>query len=153
MPGQLKRDPNAPCGFFKDVFPEGKYLGESLPGSSKELFNQKVKNALDNGKAIGFSAVYSSGRGHAMTIWGVEYDSNGFISAIYYADNNDGYMSDKAGCIRKRVRYLEIPVTSTVSTTSTQFESSISGTFFPIIQVYSVSLGQEQWEEYLKANE
>ena len=153
MPGQLKRDPNAPCGFFKDVFPEGKYLGESLPGSSKELFNQKVKNALDNGKAIGFSAVYSSGRGHAMTIWGVEYDSNGFISAIYYADNNDDYMSDKAGCIRKRVRYLEIPVTSTVSTTSTQFESSISGTFFPIIQVYSVSLGQEQWEEYLKANE
>lgn len=28
-----------------------------------------------------------------MTIWGVEYDSEGVISAIYYADNNDDYLS------------------------------------------------------------
>lgn len=151
--GQLKRDPNSPFGFFKDVFPKGKYLGEQLTGTSKELFNQKVKDALNNGKAIGFSAVYSSGTGHAMNIWGVEYDDEGFISAIYYSDNNDEYISNKAGCIRKRIRYQEIPVTSTISTTSTQFESSVPGTFFPIRQVFAVSLGQEQWEEYLNTHE
>ena len=153
MHGQAKRDPDAPYGFFKDVFPEGKYLGKSITGNSKEIFNQTIKDALDNGKAIGFSAVYSSGIGHAMTIWGVEYDSEGVISAIYYADNNDDYLSAQAGCIRKRVRYLEIPVSSTVTTTSVQFESSVTGIFFPIRQLFSISLGQEQWEEYLRNNE
>lgn len=153
MHGQAKRDPDAPHGFFKDIFPEGKYLGKSITGNSKEIFNQTIKDALDNGKAIGFSAVYSSGIGHAMTIWGVEYDSEGVISAIYYADNNDDYLSAQAGCIRKRVRYLEIPVSGTVTTTSVQFESSVTGIFFPIRQLFSISLGQEQWEEYLRNNE
>lgn len=88
-----------------------------------------------------------------MTIWEVEYDSEGVISAIYYADNNDDYLSAQAGCIRKRIRYLEIPVSGTITTTSVQFESSVTGIFFPIRQLFSISLGQEQWEEYLRNNE
>lgn len=147
------RNSKAPCGFFKDVFPKDKLLGETMTGTSKTLFNQKVKAALNSGKGVGFSVIYSSGIGHAMVIWGVEYDQEGNISAIYYADNNDRYMSEKAGCIRIGVRYEELYISETASTTVTQIESSVPGKFFPIRQLYSISLGQDQWEAYLKANE
>ena len=32
-----------------------------------------------------------------MVIWGVEFDENGYVSAIYYVDNNDYYNFEVTG--------------------------------------------------------
>lgn len=144
------RDKNASCGFFKEVFPPSKPLGESSGGLSKEIFNETVKDALNNGKGLGFSVNLTTG-GHAMTIWGVEFDEEGTVTAIYYADNNDS--ESVAGCIRVRIRYQKLMVTDTAYTTQVQYESSVPGVYFTIKQLFTVSLGQEQWEAFLQANE
>ena len=41
-----------------------------------------------------------------MTIWGAEFDDEGYIGYIYYADNNFGDQDPLgAACIRKEVTY------------------------------------------------
>lgn len=58
---------------------------------SKENFNEMMKRAFTENKAIGFTAYkfVSGGESlHAMTIWGAEFDEEGYVSHIYYCDNN-----------------------------------------------------------------
>ena len=49
---------------------------------SKERFNDTIKDALANRKAIGVSIGVVSSSGHIETIWGAEFDENGDISYI-----------------------------------------------------------------------
>lgn len=58
---------------------------------SKENFNAMIKRAFTENKAIGFTAYKFTTGGeslHAMTIWGAEFDEEGYVSHIYYCDNN-----------------------------------------------------------------
>lgn len=140
--------PENPAGYFKDVFPEGVKLGQNYGGLSKEVFNTVMKDALKNRKGIGFSRgnVRSS---HVMTIWGAEFDEEGNVSYIYFADNNDryDYEVDNVGCMRKEIIYVTLPEGGTMTHYKTGYIGSGDDSR-PINRLFTVELGQEYWEQY-----
>lgn len=80
---------------------------------SKENFNEMMKRAFTENKAIGFTAYkYTTGGEslHAMTIWGAEFDEEGYVSHIYYCDNNlVDQDANGAAIIRLGITYDENP--------------------------------------------
>lgn len=80
---------------------------------SKENFNEMMKRAFTENKAIGFTAYkfVSGGESlHAMTIWGAEFDEEGYVSHIYYYDNNlVDQDANGAAIIRLGITYDENP--------------------------------------------
>lgn len=80
---------------------------------SKENFNEMIKRAFTENKAIGFTAYkfVSGGESlHAMTIWGAEFDEEGYVSHIYYCDNNlVDQDANGAAIIRLGITYDENP--------------------------------------------
>ena len=43
--------------------------------------------------AVGLD-IFIQGGGHAINLWGAEFDENGDVSTIYLVDNNDGSLGD-----------------------------------------------------------
>lgn len=80
---------------------------------SKENFNEMMKWAFTENKAIGFTAYKFTTGGeslHAMTIWGAEFDEEGYVSHIYYCDNNlVDQDANGAAIIRLGITYDENP--------------------------------------------
>lgn len=56
---------------------------------TKGKFNRLIKEAFQNGMAVGFDISYSGGGLHALTLWGAEFDEEGYVSHIYYTDSDD----------------------------------------------------------------
>lgn len=101
-------------GFFNRVFGSNDEIASFERPLTKEKFNRIIKDAFRNDCSLTFS-VNSTG-GHAMTVWGAEFDEQGIVSALYYVDNNDYYQFEVIGsstpyrkhrCIRKAVRYQD----------------------------------------------
>lgn len=90
-------------GYFNEVFPISTKLYVSYSGMSKENFNKVLKDALQHRKAIAF---VTNGN-HDMTIWGAEFDEEGYASYIYYVNNNPRGDPDPCGavCIRQEITY------------------------------------------------
>lgn len=137
-------------GFFADVFPKGKYVATYKQGLSKRIFTEIFIDAIENHKAIGLSA--KTGMNHLMTVWGAEFDENGYVSAIYLADNNVPQTSkpyDKQ-LTRRLIRY-----NSYEEYTGTYTEMSAFGTtsYSAVVSIVIVDLGTKQWEEYFKSKE
>lgn len=110
------RDPDMAInfhGFFSDVFSSQDVIAEESRDMSKENFKKLIKQALTENKAIGFSAYKFAAGGdglHAMTIWGVEFDEEGYVSHIYYCDNNlVDQDANGAAIIRLGITYDENP--------------------------------------------
>ncbi len=80
---------------------------------SKENFNEMMKRVFTENKAIGFTAYKFTTGGeslHAMTIWGAEFDEEGYVSHIYYCDNNlVDQDANGAAIIRLGITYDENP--------------------------------------------
>lgn len=80
---------------------------------SKENFNEMMKRAFTENKAIGFTAYKFTTGGeslHAITIWGAEFDEEGYVSHIYYCDNNlVDQDANGAAIIRLGITYDENP--------------------------------------------
>lgn len=80
---------------------------------SKENFNEMMKRAFTENKAIGFTAYKFTTGGeslHAMTIWGAEFDEERYVSHIYYCDNNlVDQDANGAAIIRLGITYDENP--------------------------------------------
>ena len=132
-------------GFFHHVFSEEDVIATTEKPLTKEKFNNIIKGALKNKQSLTFS-VYSTG-GHAMTIWGVEFDEQGIVSALYYVDNNDYYNFEVSGnstpyqhhrCIRKTVRYQDDIYTPIILGTGT----------VAITDVGTVDLRRDIWEKW-----
>ncbi|MDC4182704.1 IdeS/Mac family cysteine endopeptidase [Mycoplasma bradburyae] len=96
--GYLVNTENNRGGYFKDVFtpkPVRETRGRSNDvtedhnGLSYRGFNNVLKDAFLNKKAVGFSYP-----GHAMSIWGAEFDANGNVDYIYFCNNNYGDQED-----------------------------------------------------------
>lgn len=141
------RNPDETAGFFKDVFPEGVLLGANHGGLSKEVFNQVIKEALDNKRSIGIviGNVQSS---HAVVIWGVEFDEEGYISYMYMADNNDRdwYEEYGVGCIRLEIVYVDLPEGGTMTHYKTGFIGS--DVTSPVSRLVTLDLGEKYWKQY-----
>lgn len=135
-------------GYFKDVFPDGVRLGKVVRGMGKTRFNETIKDALANRKAIGASLGIATSSGHMETIWGAEFDENGDVAYIYMADNDDRdlFESDGIGCGRYQIVYSTYPEGGTY----TGYLTGYIGSTKPV-NIYGltvIELGEEYWKAY-----
>lgn len=100
-------------GFFPEVFSKSDIIATDERNMSKENFNALLKEAFTENKAIGVGVYDIAGTGtgsHALTIWGAEFDSEGYASHVYYVENN---MPDQdpngAVIVRIGITYLSDP--------------------------------------------
>lgn len=78
-------------GFFCQVFSKKDVVATDTYNMSKKNFNDWMKDAFRNHKAIGFSVYGFSNTNeglHAMTVWGAEFDAEGNVAYLYFYDNN-----------------------------------------------------------------
>lgn len=135
-------------GYFKEVFPEGVRLGTNVGGLSKTTFNRVMKEALSTRKAIGISIgpIYA---GHIVTVWGAEFDANGDVSYIYFADNNDRDQFERygVGCFRYAISYEQYPEGGSYVC----YKSGFIDNDKPIVitRLMLLDLGEEYWKQYL----
>lgn len=138
-------------GFFDDVFPEGKFVATKVQGLSKNVFTSTIINAIEGHKMIGLSGK-TTATSHLMTVWGAEFDEDGYVKAIYLADNNVEqttvpYTKDLT---RRLIQYGTYEGTSAGYTEMSTFWTT---TYNAIVALITVDLGVKQWEEYLKEHE
>lgn len=89
-------------GYFGRVFKKTDVVYTDNRAMSKSRFNQIIKHALKNRQALEFT----TNGNHAMTIWGAEFDDEGYVDYIYYADNTYGDQDPVgAACIRQKISY------------------------------------------------
>ena len=142
-----RRKPHNDAGYFRDVFPEGVQLGKNIAGLGKERFNETIKDALENKKAIAISRgnVYS---GHILNIWGAEFDENGDVSYVYMADNNDRDQLEAwgIGCIRSQIVYERYPEGATYTCYKTGYKENNKS--IAINRLVTLELGDTYWEQY-----
>lgn len=82
------------AGFFFDVFGRNSLVRQYGNGyMTKEDFNNAIKLAKKQKMAVGLD-IFIQGGGHAINLWGAEFDENGDVSTIYLVDNNDGSLGD-----------------------------------------------------------
>ena len=127
-------------GYFTELF-KNKDVAKNYKALKKSNFNSLVKDAFEHNRALGFD-IASYGP-HAMVIWGAEFDETGYVSAIYYVDNNDYYNFEVTGgsnnyqhhlLIRRKVTYHETGVYLGNS------QTTING-------LNVVDLGRDVWEK------
>lgn len=82
------------AGFFFEVFGRNSLARQYGNGyMTKEEFNNAIKLAKKQGMAVGLD-IFIQGGGHAVNLWGAEFDEKGEVSTIYLVDNNDGSLGD-----------------------------------------------------------
>lgn len=140
-----RRQPYNDAGYFKEVF-QNVSLGKDYGGMGKVRFNETIKDALANRKAIAVSIAFTTG-GHLETIWGAEFDQNGDVAYIYMADNNDreSYETYQVGIGRFKIVYTSDGIFTRFESGS--IDSSIANT---IKGLTTIELGQEQWEAFFR---
>lgn len=138
-------------GFFKEVFLKDNLTiaRTDLGGIQQRPFNEMITTAIKNHRAITL-AEPSIGILHQYTVWGVEYDNEGYVCAYYYTNSNDSdiHFKDKVngrnqpiGMLRGKIVY-ENGRTYVVGL----------GSNIPIAKLETYSLGTEQWDAYFKAH-
>lgn len=100
-------------GFFSKVFSKSDTIATDSKDMTKENFNVLIKKAFSENKAIGvvvYDIVGKNTGPHALTIWGAEFDSEGYVSHIYYVENN-GADQDPSGAAlyRFEIAYINDP--------------------------------------------
>lgn len=134
-------------GFFKHVFHKNDEIATIEKPLTKEKFNKIIKEAFETNQALTFSVATSGG--HAMTIWGAEFDDTGTVSYLYYVDNNDYYQFEVIGgssfqhhrIIRKSVRYDESEHISPI------LLGNIGKVY--IMDVGLINLRQDVWKKWM----
>lgn len=134
-------------GYFKDVFPSSVRLSQNYGGLGKERFNEIIKDALANKKAISMSEG-TLRYGHITTIWGAEFDENGDVSYIYVADNNDRdrFEDYGVGCSRLQIAYLKYPEGATYTCFMTGYIPENYAV--AINRLITLELGENYWKQY-----
>lgn len=127
-------------GYFGKVLTSGTEIAQKYISPYKEEFNSVIKNALERNQALAFD-VHTSLMSHAMTIWGAEFDADGNVAYLYYADNNDRHDFEVQGdpnnyqrsrCIRASVAYSGAGV-------------SVGG--LPLMRLVTLDLCREAWKK------
>ena len=87
---ELLRNKGYSPALFKDVFNQSNTPIEWVTIRTKKEFENTLKTALNSKKAVGLNRYGAQDNTqHAITLWGVAFDEDGNIIAIYVGDNND----------------------------------------------------------------
>ncbi|MDO4772901.1 MAG: IdeS/Mac family cysteine endopeptidase [Bacillota bacterium] len=133
-------------GFFYPVFGKTR-LTDRSNSQRYHVFNERVKQWLGEGKAIAVSyEINGTGYGHIYNIWGAEFNLNGKLTAIFISDSDD-YNEPELGMKRLNVKYQNEQGRVRISSDPTN-----PNTGALVVDLYSLSLGTEQWDRYLNGN-
>lgn len=134
-------------GFFSDVFPQGKHLAVNKQGLSKEAFTETIIDVIENHKALGLTSL--SGRTHLMSVWGAEFDEEGYVKAIYLADNNALQSSKpyEKQLTRRLIRYKQL---EGYNATYTEMSAFGLDSYSQVSSIVIVDLGTKYWDDYFK---
>lgn len=138
----VQNGPSDKGGYFYDIFGTT-LLTERMSGGSFQTFGNDLKTNVTEGNLV-LIDYKIGGISHVVTIWGVEYDTDGQISAVYLADSDDEETPNEItpyGMVRYMVKNVNgRPVLST----------NINGNQGSQINyIQTVSLGQQIWENRL----
>lgn len=115
------------------------YMGQDM---ARDRFNSIIKQALTSRKGILFVVNMGRWATHAVTLWGVKFNDEGFIETLYMVDNNDG-RSDMRGTIRTmKVEYL--PYSASNQALYPYVPNSLGDFTIRIESICTLSLG-ENW--------
>ncbi|MGN0349089.1 MAG: IdeS/Mac family cysteine endopeptidase, partial [Roseburia sp.] len=141
LPWKFERDYNG--GFFYDVFGETQLTKRWGAGVYQD-FKRDAIYLLKQGDVVGI--VHESptqGISHIVTMWGLEVDCDGEITALYISDSDDQYEPEvamrKMFINRRRDAYARL---------TTNVQDANAGA--KIIELSPLSLGTEQWEQYIQ---
>lgn len=102
-------------GYFSKLFKSSDGLAKSEKSLYQDKFNQLVKDAFLKKQGLGFTITLPGFGSHAMVIWGMEFDADGYASALYYVDNNDHFKFETEGGSEpkpeQRHRLIRQPIT------------------------------------------
>ena len=134
-------------GYFTKVFGDNTSFVKRIGISNRRSLTQALKSAFSDGKSIGLEIRLSgyAGAGHAMTIWGAQFDEYGDVTAIVYCDNDDGLLGDynPYGMMVSRVKEVEGVV---------YMQNSSGGFSSPIVGIVLLGTGQSFWTTYFANN-
>lgn len=151
--GKFGMDFKEGAGFFREVF--GPVHVAHITRFAEKSFSEELKYSFTHKEGIECSFNIPGMMTHAISIWGADFDENGEVCAIYITENNDRYLDEQneftdykgrpvtqAGIIRKRVMKKN---------NEYYIESSVENHFtFKIVELNTLSLMQDKWEEYFK---
>lgn len=124
--------------YFKQVF-NNTILAKTEIASDKAKFNH-IMNTVFNDKKIISLETYAPGP-HIITIWGADYDNNGFINRIYVTDSatyNDESNGKWGNMVSADIIYIDDKAHIRYAGYSD----------YKLNRMHTFSLGQDIWEQY-----
>ncbi|MEW4355052.1 IdeS/Mac family cysteine endopeptidase [Streptococcus pneumoniae] len=133
-------------GFFKDVF-EQHLLTSREDVSDYTSIGNKIKQALNKKKALAIDYLFKQGRGHAVTVWGAEFNENGHLKALYVTDTDDytSVIDAKDGKPLQSLKRYQVVNRDGKAYISNNYDGT-SGV--AIRNLYTLDLGTKHWETY-----
>lgn len=134
----LSKGPDKNGGFFFNVFEENRLTQRRHYGNGFDAINRELKELFINGDSV--LLAYSMGvKSHVVTLWGVEFDQNGTVCAVYYSDSDDEHSQGMM-----RYRLVNVGGKAIVTT-------KVDGTGNSVVESLQVlSQGTKQWENYFR---
>ncbi len=130
------KGPDPHGGFFYPVFGIQNLTERQYYSQGYEEISKNLKERILNGD-MALMTISLGRSSHVVTLWGVEYDTNGKISAVYYSDSDD---QRSIGMSRYRIINSN---GAAIATTSNNGRGSV------VESMNYISLGKEIWEEKL----
>ncbi|MDO5095886.1 MAG: IdeS/Mac family cysteine endopeptidase [Peptostreptococcaceae bacterium] len=131
-------------GFLYPVF-EGTRLTDKTYARKYSHLHRMIREWMMDGRALAISYVGTGNpHGHIYSIWGAEFDLSGQLTAIFISDSDDTNTPTHA------MKRLVIKYQSKDGDTriSSNLKDPNHG---PLVhELYSLSLGTEQWEQYFE---
>ena len=140
-------DTDSRGGFFKDVI--GKHrLTKRMYAGDYDAFSRQIKESIMSGEIVGITHNhFAAGIIHVITVWGVEFDLNSNVVAVYISDSDD-YGQPNVGMQRYEVRKRQ-EQGAVRPIIGTKISDKTAGAV--IDSFYTLSLGQEYWENYIES--
>lgn len=134
----LNNGPDKNGGFFYKVFQTERLSERRYYDNGFEAISRELKQLFLNGDSVLMN--YHVGvNNHVVTLWGVEYDQNGTISAVYYSDSDD---ASNQGMMRYRV--INVNGKAVVTT-------HVEGKTRSVVECLQIlSQGTKHWDAYFK---
>ncbi|KAH0789146.1 repeat protein [Histomonas meleagridis] len=155
-------------GYFKDVF-QDKVIIDVTEGSvsyvTRKEFNEFITNAFEKGIFVGWAVDYGTIAPHALTIYGVKYDDDGWIRKVYFVDSNSkGFPTSDgrfAGMWEGNIIYYDLDIPDTWNRDKEMYPNKkpiahmkyCFDKWDVVRMLDSFYLGQDVWEEFLQKNQ
>ena len=137
-------------GFFKDVFKKPGLTDRSYVGTY-DLLNNRLLEWLKKDIALGISHKTPTIYDHIITLWGASFDDEGNLVGVYTTDSDDED-SEISNGVLYGMRYYKIVRDSAGRARMTTYNGKEINMGPRAVDLFSLSLEKEQWEEYFNEN-